>query len=113
MGSFAIKPTDGPATDRKDNATATASAAAVVGSIHRVTRIDAGFGDSTVAGTLTVNDGVTPIFVQDFIGDISMDFDARHPLSGTISTKLDAVLSASGAPGTYGSVTMHYWADAL
>lgn len=91
------------ATDRKDNAAATASRAAEPLSNHVITAIHAAYSGA-VTGTLTVKEGTTSKVVVDVVNSLSLDGLNIELGEGKA---ISAELSASGSAGVYGSVLLN------
>lgn len=91
------------AKDSKDNAVATATAAA--GASHQryyITGMDASYSTSGTAGLLQLLDGATVIWEGYFSGQMRHNFIS--PIEGSLASSFSAVLTASGTLGVIGKV---------
>jgi hypothetical protein len=88
-----------------DNATATATKAAVSGRQHVVRGVDAAFTNAAVGKLLTIKDGTTVIWR----GYVHSQREVTFPsgIAITIGNACSAELSASGTGGQNGSVNLH------
>lgn len=91
------------AKDSKDNAIATATAAAGT-AVQRyyITGMDASFSTSVTAGLLQLLDGATVIWEGYFSSALRHNF--IHPIKGSLASSFSAVLTASGTAGVIGKV---------
>lgn len=91
------------AKDSKDNAVATALAAAGTATQrYFIAGMDASFGVNTTAGLLQLLDGATVIWEGYFTGTLRHNF--IHPIQGSLASSFSAVLTASGTAGVIGKV---------
>ena len=91
------------ATDRKDNAIATASKVAEPFSNNVITAIHAAFS-GTKNGTLDIKEGTTTKITLDVVNSLDLD---NLNLEFAEGKAISAVLSASGTSGTYGSILLN------
>jgi len=93
------------ATDSQDNATATATKAAVTGRHHIVYSADASFSVTATIQILQIKDGTTVIWE----GYVHSSREVVFPggISTSIGAAASAVLAASGTGGTIGKVNLH------
>ena len=91
------------ATDRKDNAIATASKVAEPLSKNVITTIHAAYS-KTVTGTLVIKEGTTTKVTLDVVNSLDLD---NLNLEFAAGSAVSAELSASGASGTYGSILLN------
>lgn len=104
-----IQPREYPSTvlakDSKDNAVATATAAA--GSSNQryyITGMDASFSTSGTFGLLQLLDGSTVIWEGYFNGTMRHNFIS--PIMGSLASSFSIVLTASGTAGVIGKVNL-------
>lgn len=102
-----IQPREYPSTvlakDSKDNAVATALAAA--GNSNQryfITGMDASFSVGTTVGLLQLLDGATVILERYITGNLSFNFIS--PIQGSLASSFSIVLTASGTAGVIGKV---------
>lgn len=94
------------AKDSKDNATATATKAAVSGKQHVVHGVDASFSVTPAAPCLLqVLDGASVVWEGYASSPVSIPFGAG--ISITVGNATSAVLAASGTAGRIGKVNLH------
>lgn len=90
--------------DNRDNAPAIATrVASTIGKRHHVTGILASYSTARV-GEVVITSGAQTlgrVFVHN-----SGEFSFPQPLIGLSSTAVTATLAASGAPGTFGAITL-------
>lgn len=91
------------ATDRKDNALATATKAADTNAKQVITHIHAAYGN-LINGTVVIKEGVTTKATLDVQGTLTLSGLEMEFASGAA---VSAELSASGTVGTYGSILLH------
>lgn len=91
------------AKDSRDNAVATALAAA--GNSNQryfITGMDASFSTGATAGLLQLLDGATVIWEGYFTGTMRHNFIS--PIQGSLASSFSAILTASGTAGVIGKV---------
>lgn len=91
------------ATDRKDNALATASKAAESNVKQVITAIYAGFS-AAATKTLVIKEGATIKITLDVVNSLSLE---GLELEFTDGAAVSAELTASGTIGVYGSVILN------
>lgn len=92
------------ASDSKDNAIATATAAAGTATQrYYITGMDASFSASATK-LLQLKDGTTVIWEGYFTNQMRHNF--IHPIKGTLGASFSAVLEASGTAGVIGKVAL-------
>lgn len=104
-----IEPKEYPSTvlakDSKDNAVATATAAAGNSNQrYRITGMDASFSTGATVGLLQLLDGATLIWEGYFTGTLKHNFIS--PIQGSLGSSFSAVLTASGTAGVIGKVDL-------
>lgn len=91
------------AKDSKDNAVATATAAAgTANQRYRITGMDASFSATATVGLLQLLDGATVIWEGYFSSTLRHNFIS--PIQGSLGSSFSAVLTASGTAGVIGKV---------
>lgn len=107
MASFTA---DWHVTTSADNATATATKAAITGQRHVITHITASFDNTAANKLVSIFDGTTLIdkFAVTTTG-VSIAFP--HGLRLSSGNKAEATLAASGTGGTTGYLTLHGYTE--
>lgn len=91
------------AKDSKDNAVATATAAAGTATQrYFITGMDASYSTGATSGLLQLLDGATVIWEGYFSSALRHNF--IHPIKGSLASSFSAVLTASGTAGVIGKV---------
>ena len=93
------------AKDSKDDAAATATKAAVVGSQHVVYGVDASFSLAVSDKLLQIKDGTTVVW-EGYLTDRDK-WTFPTGIAMTVGNACSAVLAASGTGGTLGKVNLH------
>lgn len=104
-----IQPREYPSTvlakDSKDNAVATATAAAGSSNQqYRIAGIDASFSTGATTGLLQLLDGATVIWEGYLTGTLRHNF--MSPIQGSLASSFSAVLTASGTAGVIGKINL-------
>lgn len=89
-----------------DNVALAAAQAASAGQKHVVTGIYAGFNNAATAGIVTVTVGIVTVLTLHFIGQIALNNLALE-FASSVNAAVGITLTASGAPGTFGSVLLN------
>lgn len=91
------------AKDSRDNAVATATAAAGTATQrYCITGMDASYSTGATAGLLQLLDGATVIWEGYLTGVLRQNF--IQPIEGSLASSFSAVLTASGTAGVIGKV---------
>lgn len=98
-------------SDKQDNGVATATLAAQgAGTRMRVVKVDASYESSTVSGLLQIKSGSTVIREKYIHGSGAIDAGDMGIPANALNEAMSAVLAASGAGGTDGTVTIQgFW----